>query len=134
MKVTALAEITLQTDDLPGLERFYRDVIGLEVLQQQDDRVWLAAGEHGRLGLWTPGEKEFDDQAGAHVHFALAVAPESLDALAGRLRGAPEATDIEGPIRHDGGDRSLYWTDPSGHRGEAWELFAEGGTTADVAD
>lgn len=132
MSVTGIAELTLQTTDLAGLRRFYTEVIGLEVLQEQDDRIWLRAGEHGRLGLWTPGEKEFDDAPGAHVHFALAVAPKTLDAIADRLAAA--GIDHRGPVEHDGGDRSLYWTDPAGHRGEAWELFADGGSTDDVAD
>lgn len=130
--VRGIAEITLQTTDLDALTRFYTDVVGLEVLQRQDDRVWLRAGEHGRVGLWTPGEKEFDDAPGAHVHFALTFGAGSLDALAARLAGTE--ADGRGPIEHDGGDRSLYWTDPAGHRGEAWELFADGGTTDDVAD
>lgn len=127
-----IAELTLQTTDLARLERFYCDVIGLRLLQRQDDRVWVEAGPRARLGLWAPGEKEFDDQPGAHVHFALSMSRGALDALGERLgeAGVPH----EGPVEHDGGDRSLYWTDPAGHRGEAWELFAEGGTTDDVAD
>lgn len=132
MGVLGIAEITLQTRDLAGLERFYREVIGLGELQRQSDRIWLAAGKHGRIGLWTPGAKEFDDRPGAHVHFALSVTPAELDAIAGRLRHA--SAEHEGPVEHDGGDRSLYWTDPAGHRGEAWDLFATGGTTADVND
>ena len=28
---------------------------------------------------WSPGAKEFGDQGGRHVHFALSVAPERLD-------------------------------------------------------
>ncbi len=132
MGVLGLAEITLQTSELDALEWFYREVIGLPVLQRQEDRVWLEAGPKGRIGLWTPGEKEFDDRAGAHVHFALAVRPAALDQMAVRLDVA--GADHEGPVAHDGGDRSLYWTDPAGHRGEAWELFADGGSTADVAD
>lgn len=130
--VRGIAEITLQTTDLAGLCRFYREVIGLEVLQRQDDRVWLRAGETGRLGLWTPGEKEFDDAPGAHVHFALTFGAAGLDALAERLEAA--SISHRGPVEHEGGDRSLYWTDPAGHRGEAWDLFGEGGTTDDVSD
>lgn len=130
--VRGIAELTLQTTDLDGLTAFYTEVIGLDVLQQQDDRVWLRAGEAGRLGLWTPGEKEFDDAPGAHVHFALTFGEGALDALAERLEAA--GVEHRGPVEHDGGDRSLYWTDPAGHRGEAWELFAQGGTTDDVAD
>jgi catechol-2,3-dioxygenase len=131
VSVLGIAEITLQATDLELLKRFYTNVIGLSVLQDQDDRVWLAAGNDSRIGLWTPGPKEFDDQPGAHVHFALTVEAETLDRLAHQLNRAGVAH--RGPIKHEGGDRSLYWTDPDGHRGEAWDLFVDG-TTADVAD
>lgn len=131
MDVRGIAEITLQSGDLPALEHFYTHVIGLRVLQRRDDRVWLAAGEHARVGLWAPGPKEFDDSPGRHVHFALTLGPSELAGLAGRLAAA--GADHEGPVEHDGGDRSLYWTDPAGHRGEAWDLFVSG-TVDDVAD
>ena len=75
------AELTLETLDRDALERFYVDGIGLEVLAREDDRTWLAAGPHARLGLWEPGEKEFGDEGGAHVHFALSAAPGRLDVL-----------------------------------------------------
>lgn len=132
MSALGIAEITLQTDDLAGLQRFYTEVIGLSTLQDQADRVWLRVGEHGRLGLWCPGEKEFGDRPGVHVHFALTFEPSALDAIAHRLAAA--GIDHEGPDEHEGGDRSLYWTDPAGHRGEAWELFATGATTQAVSD
>ena len=74
------AELTLETPDRDALERFYVDGIGLEVLAREDDRTWLAAGPHARLGLWEPGEKEFGDEGGAHVHFAFSAAPGRLDA------------------------------------------------------
>lgn len=131
MQGRGIAELTLQTDDLAQLEHFYREVIGLELLARADDRVWVAAGEHARLGLWTPGAKEFDDRPGAHVHFALTVEPDALDELAARL--AEAGVERRGPVEHEGGDRSIYWTDPAGHRGEAWELFAQGGDVSDVA-
>ena len=127
-----IAELTLQTGNLAAMERFYTQVIGLPVLARDDDRIWLAAGKRSRIGLWTPGEKEFGDQGGRHVHFALALPREALDALAKRLEAAP--VEHRGPVEHDGGDRSAYWTDPEGNVGEAWELFAEGGTVEDVAD
>ncbi|MCW2959030.1 MAG: hypothetical protein JWP18_1833, partial [Solirubrobacterales bacterium] len=91
----------------------------------------LAVGDRARLGLWVPGEKEFGDEGGAHVHFAFAADKATLDALADRLRDSGH--DCRGPVEHDGGDRSLYWTDPEGNVAEAWELFEEGGTVADVA-
>jgi catechol-2,3-dioxygenase len=118
------AELTLETRDPERLERFYTGVFGLEVLAREDDRVWLAAGPHARLGLWTPGEKEFGDEGGRHVHFALSAAPGRLDAVAGRLRDA--GVPVRGPEEHDGGDRSIYAEDPEGNVVEVWDFFGRG--------
>jgi catechol-2,3-dioxygenase len=118
------AEMTLETRDLAALERFYVEAFGLEVLAREDDRVWLAAGAHARLGLWTPGEKEFGDRGGRHVHFAFSAAPGRLDALVERLRA--HGASVRGPERHDGGDRSAYVEDPEGNVVEVWDFFARG--------
>jgi catechol-2,3-dioxygenase len=118
------AELTLETADLGRLAAFYADVLGLEVLSREDDRVWLAAGEHARLGLWSPGEKEYGDRGGRHVHFAFSAAPGRLDALGNRLRA--HGADVRGPEEHEGGDRSLYVEDPEGNVVEVWDFFARG--------
>jgi catechol-2,3-dioxygenase len=118
------AELTLETRDPAALERFYVDAVGLRVLAREGDRIWLAAGPHARLGLWAPGEKEFGDRGGRHVHFAFSAAPGQLDALADRLRG--RGVPVRGPEEHDGGDRSLYLEDPEGNVVEVWDFFARG--------
>jgi catechol-2,3-dioxygenase len=118
------AELTLETGDIARLEQFYADGFGLEVLAREDDRVWLAAGEHARLGLWAPGEKEFGDRGGRHVHFAFSAAPGELDELAARLRAG--GADVRGPEEHAGGDRSIYVEDPEGNVVEVWDHFGRG--------
>jgi catechol-2,3-dioxygenase len=115
------AELTLETPDRAALERFYVEALGLAVLAREEDRTWLAAGPHARLGLWTPGEKEFGDRGGRHVHFAFSAAPGRLDALAERL--ARFGAAVRGPEEHDGGDRSLYVEDPEGNVVEVWDFF-----------
>jgi catechol-2,3-dioxygenase len=122
--VSGFAELTLETTDLSGMERFYREVLGLQVLAREDDRIWLAAGERGRLGLWTPGSKEFGDRGGRHVHFAFAVSRGALDALARRLR--EDGAEVRGPVEHPGDDRSIYFRDPAGNLVEAWDFFHHG--------
>ena len=72
MAVAGICELVLETEDVEALARFYRE-LGLELLLEEDDRVWLAAGERCRLGIWPPGEKEHSDRGGRHVHFALSV-------------------------------------------------------------
>ena len=118
------AELTLETPDPAGLERFYAGVLGMEVLAREADRIWLAAGPHARLGLWSPGEKEFGDRGGRHVHFAFSAAPGRLDALVERL--SERGVAFRGPEEHDGGDRSLYVEDPEGNVVEVWDFFARG--------
>lgn len=124
------AELTLQARDREALERFYADVLGLEVLSREEDRTWLRVGDRARLGLWTPGEKEFGDEGGAHVHHAYSVAPRALDALAERLR--TRGVEVDGPREHEGGDRSIYFEDPEGNVVEAWDFFGRGGDVEDL--
>ena len=99
-------------------------LLGLEVLSRDEDRIWLAAGDRARLGIWSPGPKDFGDEGGRHVHFALSVRPGELDSLEQRLREAGVAA--RGPVRHEGGDRSLYVEDPEGNVVEVWDFFERG--------
>jgi catechol-2,3-dioxygenase len=106
------------------LAAFYAEVFGWEELSREDDRIWLGCGERARLGLWSPGEKEFGDEGGRHVHFALSVRPGALYTLAERLER--RGLRFRGPVEHDGGDRSLYFEDPEGNVVEAWDFFERG--------
>ena len=124
---SGICELVLETADVERLAGFYEG-LGLEVLSREGDRAWLAAGEMSRLGIWSPGEKEHDDRGGRHVHFALSVETGTLDRSAERLTG--HGLEVEGPVEHDGGDRSLYFFDPDGNRVELWDYF----TTGDGAD
>ena len=126
------AELTLEARDVARLERFYRELLGLTVLAREDDRVWLAAGPHARLGLWTPGRKEFADQGGRHVHYAFSALPGRLDAIRGRAERL--GAKVRGPVEHDGGDRSLYVEDPEGNVLEIWDFFARRGTLRALSD
>ena len=123
MLIAGICELTLETRDVEAMERFYCGILECEVLAREDDRVWLACGERTRLGLWTPGEKEFGDEGGRHVHFAFAAARDQLDRVAGRLQ--QEGVEHRGPVEHDGGDRSVYVEDPMGNVVEVWDFFED---------
>jgi catechol-2,3-dioxygenase len=124
MLTRGLCELTLQTSDPEGLARFYQQVLGFPELAREDDRIWLGCGERTRLGLWSPGEKEFGDRGGRHVHFAFSVQRGELETVAGRLDEL--GIDHRGPVEHDGGDHSLYFADPEGNLVEAWDFFEDG--------
>lgn len=122
--IRGICEMTLETRDLQQLERFYCRALGCHVLSRQDDRVWLACGSHARLGIWSPGPKEFGDQGGRHVHFALSAGPGELAGLCERLDDQQIA--YQGPVEHPGGDRSVYIEDPEGNIVEIWDFFEHG--------
>ena len=117
--IAGLAELTLETDDPDGLARFYIEVLGLEVISSQPERGWLALNHHTRLGLWSPGAKEFGDRGGSHVHYAVTARRDPE--LAERIRAA--GIEVRGPVEHPGGDRSIYFRDPAGNLVEAWDYL-----------
>jgi catechol-2,3-dioxygenase len=129
--IDSFAELTLEARDPRRLERFYRDAFGFETLAREDDRVWLGVGETARLGLWGPGEKEFGDEGGRHVHFAFSAEPGTLDELARRLTGQ---ASVRGPVEHPGGDRSIYVEDPEGNTVEIWDFFRRGSGAREEVD
>ena len=124
MTIAGICELVLETDDVGRLQDFYEELGLRRLLAEEEDRVWLRAGEHCRLGIWSPGEKEYSDRGGRHVHFALSVGADRLDALSARLR--ERGVEVEGPIAHEGGDRSAYFFDPAGNRVELWDFFRDG--------
>jgi catechol-2,3-dioxygenase len=130
MTIAGICELVLETDDVDRLRGFYEEKLGLkQLLAEDEDRVWLRAGEHCRLGIWSPGEKEYSDRGGRHVHFAFSVGAEGLDALSEQLRA--RGVEVEGPVEHDGGDRSAYFFDPAGNRVEIWDFFEDGDGSED---
>jgi catechol-2,3-dioxygenase len=124
VKTRGLCELTLETPDPARLAGFYRRVLDLRPLAEEDDRIWLACGEHARLGLWSPGTKEFGDRGGRHVHFAFSVGHGALHEVASRL--SEWGIEYRGPVEHEGGDSSLYFQDPEGNVVEAWDYFEDG--------
>jgi catechol-2,3-dioxygenase len=123
LAVDSICELVLEAGDIDRLVAFYSG-LGLEVLARQDDRAWLATGERSRLGIWSPGPKEHADRGGQHVHFALSASRGTLDRATRELRAS--GVDVEGPVTHDGGDRSMYFSDPEGNRIELWDFFCDG--------
>ena len=99
-------------------------MLDLPLLSAGDDRIWLGCGPRARPGLWSPGEKEFGDRGGHHVHFAFSVSRGRLEDVARRLRELEH--DVRGPVEHEGGDHSLYFEDPEGNVVELWDFFRDG--------
>ena len=119
MKLDTVLETCLYVDDLGRAERFYRDVLGLELESGQDGRhVFLRCGRQMVL-LFNPlVTREPNDMFPPHGsfgpgHLAFGVAESELPAWTQRL--AQHEVPIEKVIDWPGGGRSIYFRDPAGN-------------------
>lgn len=121
--LTRVVETALYFDDLAAAAAFYRDVLGLRVMNEGPRLVAFDAGAGTVLLLfqrgattegfrWPTGYIPPHDGAGP-AHLALGVAGEHLDAWDRRLTalGIP----VESRVTWTRGGRSLYFRDPGGH-------------------
>lgn len=102
--------LALRTADLPRLERFYVEALGLAVIQRPDgDRsVWLDAGGTIVM-LERSDEGEPPIPAGSKELVAFTVAPETRAFCIERLAGA--GVPVEATTKY-----SIYVRDPDGRR------------------
>jgi catechol 2,3-dioxygenase-like lactoylglutathione lyase family enzyme len=120
--ITGVSELVLEVDDLERAEHFYADVFGLPVVERWSAReaVWLMAGDRTRIGLWKgPQVGLAGGRGGAHVHYAMHIAPDRYDAAVQTLR--ERGADVEEhrfPSYDD--SRAVYVTDPDGNVVELW--------------
>lgn len=123
-------ESVLYADDLPAAERFYRDILGLEVISSIDLMVaFRCAGSV--LLIFNP---ELSSAAGRDVpshgrsgegHLAFAATDAEREEWKQRLISAGVA--IEAEIDWEQGGRSLYFRDPAGNSIEFAPLTLWGG-------
>ena len=108
--IRGVYEVAIRVRDVATAEKFYREVLGLEVGLRDDRRNWvfMRAGGGGMIALQEE-RGEWRQQ-----HFAFAVAERDVDSAAATLRrlGVP----VDGPMVHDWiPAMSLYFADPDGH-------------------
>jgi catechol 2,3-dioxygenase-like lactoylglutathione lyase family enzyme len=119
--VSGVSELVLEVGDLPACEHFYAEVLGFPVVERwtgEREAVWVMAGRGTRIGLWPPQVGLAGGQGGVHVHYALHIREEDLDAAVARLR--KHGCDV---YEHHFGQRrgrAAYVTDPAGHVVELW--------------
>ena len=121
--ITRILETALYVDDLDALVAFYRDILGLRVLEASPRLVSLDAGQATVLLLFRRGATTsgLDTSGGwipphdgqGPVHLAFAVAAEALGAWALHLQ--ERGVGIESRVRWDRGGQSIYFRDPAGH-------------------
>ncbi len=121
--MTRLHHVSLVVADTARALRFWRDLVGLEVLPERPDLgypgAWLDLGGGQQLHLLEVPNPDPVTGRPAHVgrdrHLALAV--EDLDAWAARLEAAGVAF-----TRSRSGRRALFCRDPDGNGLELVEM------------
>ena len=124
--IKGLGEASIRVKDLDAMQRFYEDVVGLEVLRQGESSVFFKiaegyAGHSQNLALFDAEERTFleakspqlsQEQSTLH-HIALNVALEDFESEKQRLEGLGlkvHATEHAWLHVH-----SLYFADPEGN-------------------
>jgi catechol 2,3-dioxygenase-like lactoylglutathione lyase family enzyme len=126
--VTGVSELALEFLDVDEAERFYSEALGFPVVERwsgdgpQGRASWVMAGERTRIGLWSPQIGLGGGRGGVHVHYALHIDAQDMDATIARLREhGLEVFEWDHSGYGHGRGRTIYVTDPGGHIVEFWE-------------
>jgi catechol 2,3-dioxygenase-like lactoylglutathione lyase family enzyme len=134
--ITRILETALYVDDLDAVAAFYRDVLGLRVLDAGPRLISIDAGQSTVLLLFRRGATVNGVETGSGwipthdgdgpVHLAFAIPGETVVEWERHLQERGVA--IESRIRWDRGGQSIYFRDPAGHSVElatpgTWATF-----------
>ncbi|HLC79995.1 MAG TPA: VOC family protein [archaeon] len=119
-----IGHIHLTVSDLENSLKFYRDILGFEIMQRFDSAAFLSAGGyHHHIGLNTwnsPGAKKPQEGQIGLYHFAILYPNRKELAIA--LKRLIEANyPLEGASDH-GVSEAIYLKDPDGN---GIELYAD---------
>lgn len=134
--IQGVVETCIFSGDLQRSVRFYRDQLGLRLLQSLDRLCAFAAGEHQLLLIFlyggsgqpaeVPGGIIPPHDGSGQSHFAFAISKEDYPAWKKQLlaKGIP----IESEVRWERGGKSLYFRDPDQNLVELatpgiWEVY-----------
>ena len=125
-RVKGLGEVSIRVKDLDAMHKFYEEVVGLEVLRQDESFVFfkVAKGYGGhtqnlalfdtsnRIFLETKSQQLSSDQTTLH-HIALNVSLEDFESEKMRLEGL--GLKVDATVHEWLHVRSLYFADPEGN-------------------
>ena len=116
--VKGLGEVSIQVKDLDTMQKFYEEVVGLEVLRRDEDFVFfkIAEGYGGHtqnLALFETKSEQLNYEGSTLHHIALNVALEDFEAERIRLEGL--GLKVNATIHEWLHVRSLYFYDPEGN-------------------
>jgi lactoylglutathione lyase len=118
LPIRGVYEIAIRVKDLARAEKFYVDVLCLEVGIRDETRNWVFLRAGGTAGMVVLQE---DKGEWPLQHFAFTMDPADLDDAASWLHS--RGVEVEGPVTHTWmGGRSLYFDDPDGNNLEFFAL------------
>jgi catechol 2,3-dioxygenase-like lactoylglutathione lyase family enzyme len=115
--IQCLVETAIYADDLDQAERFYRGVLGLELLAREEGRhVFFVVGDQDVLLVFRPQATRRGDRLPAHGtegsgHFAMGIAAGEVDLWRDWLHEHDIVIEHEEAWPHGG--HSLYFRDPA---------------------
>jgi len=122
-RLNGVLETALYSENKPRLVRFFREVMGLETLRDEERLTAFDAGGASVILVFAAGASvNGEDTPMGHIpghdgsgplHLAFKVSEEDYPVWQERLRAA-DAPDL-GEIEWPAGGRSWYFKDPDGH-------------------
>jgi catechol 2,3-dioxygenase-like lactoylglutathione lyase family enzyme len=118
MRATHIFETVLYADDLAAAERFYTEVLGLELYSRFDVAISLRC-QGGVLLIFDPARASLPNRgvpshgARGPGHLAFAANPDDLVAWLDHLRAHNVAIEME--VNWEQGGTSIYFRDPAGN-------------------
>lgn len=123
MRPTGVLETVLYADDLQAAERFYSDVLGLELYDAMPPRQLFYRCGNAMLLIFNPTMTRVAGTAGrlpvpAHGasgpgHVCFRASSAEIDGWRAQLES--QGVAIEADFEWPGGGRSLYFRDPAGN-------------------
>lgn len=119
ISIHRIIETCIYVADLDRSERFYRDVIGLRLVQKNEGRDLFFAAGNSMLMVFSAAETQKGGFLPAHgaegpSHLAFEIDPEDLPTCRRHLSdfGIPIEREVSWPQTEH---RSIYIRDPDGH-------------------
>ena len=118
-RIKGLGEVSIQVPDLDAMQKFYEEVVGLEVLRRDDDerfvffKVAEGYGGHSQNLALFEASNTLNPQESTLHHIALNVALEDFESERMRLEGL--GLKVNATVHEWLHVRSLYFYDPEGN-------------------
>jgi len=115
--VKGIGEVSIRVTDLDAMHKFYEEVIGLEVIRQEDEYVFFKVAEgyggHTQNLALFEASNTLNPQESTLHHIALNVALEDFESEKMRLEGL--GLKVDATVHEWLHVRSMYFYDPEGN-------------------